>query len=314
MDILHNPLAEMYGPEFLLVYGVLIAFALGVCWVIVAIADSTKNLPLPLIPTQPDAYEIGYLQGAEQQVAQLTVFNLIERGLLQVGKRDIERSPNYDKIEQLTPLQQEVFDWFTKQRTAGEIRFDLPEKIQPYCQNYEQTLQNQQLLYLPAWRIAPQQASLIAGTLIFSLGGYKFLAALANGHRNVSFLVILTVLAFIMLRVICYTPPRLSYLGQKYLQQLQQVFAQLRAKAKNGISPSASEYDLLIALFGVDGLIGTPYDSYRKMFISSSSSYSSSSSGGFSSSCGSGGGSSCGSGCGSSCGGGCGGGCGGCGS
>lgn len=299
MDILHNPLAEMYGPDFLLIYGAVIAAALGACWLIVSIVDSTKNLPLPLVPTQIDSYEIGYLQGAEQQVAQLTVFNLIERGLLQVDEKNIERSLNCDNTEQLTPLQQEVFAWFTKPRTAAEIRLDLSGEIQPYCQKYEQTLQNQQLLYLPAWRIAPQQASLIAGTIIFSLGAYKFLAALANGHRNVGFLVIMTVLAFIMLKVICYSPPHLSHLGQRYLQQLQDVFEQLQAKSSNSVSSSASEYDLLIAFFGVNALIGTPYDSYRKMFVTSSIIRTSSSSGG---------------GCGGSCGGGgCGGGCGGCG-
>lgn len=111
MDILHNPLADMYGPAFLLVYGTVIAIASGVCWVVLLVADSTRNLPLPLIPANPNPYEIAHFQGAEQQVAQLVVFNLIERGLLQVRKRDIKQSPNCDKIEQLTPLQKEVFAW-----------------------------------------------------------------------------------------------------------------------------------------------------------------------------------------------------------
>lgn len=307
MDILHNPLAEMYGPDFLKLYSVVIAIALGACWVIVSVADTTKNVPLPLVPAQPNACEIAYLQGGERQVAMLVVFNLIERGFLQVGKKDIERSPNCANIEQLTPLEQEVFAWFTAPCTAAEIRYYLSAKVQPYCQIHEQSLQNQQLLYLPDWRIAPQQASLIAGVIIFSLGGYKFLAALANGHHNLGFLVTLTMFAFIMLRFVCYTTPRLSYLGQRYLQQLQEVFEQLKAKSKNGVTPSTSEYGLLVALFGVNALIGSPYDSYRQMFVTSS--YSSSSSGGCSSACassGCGGGGCGGGGCGG-CGGGCGG-------
>jgi uncharacterized protein (TIGR04222 family) len=95
MDILHNPLAEMYGPDFLRLYGVVIAITLGVCWLMVSVADKTKSLSLPLIPANPNPYEIAYLQGGENQVAQLTVFNLIERGLLQVDKKNIERSPNH---------------------------------------------------------------------------------------------------------------------------------------------------------------------------------------------------------------------------
>ncbi len=122
----------------------------------------------------------------------------------------------------------------------------------------------------------------------------------------------MTVFALIMLRVICYSPPRLSYLGQKYLQQLQDVFEQLKLKqkVKNGVPSfaiiqehlSINEYDLLVAIFGVDALADTPYTSYRQLFINATSSLSSASSGGC--------GSSCGGGCG---GGGCGGGCGGCG-
>lgn len=301
MDLLHNPLAEMYGPDFLLLYGVVIATTLGSCWLIVSVADPTKNLPLPLVPTEFDPYEIAYLGGANRQITQLVVFNLIQRSFLQLNKENIERSPDCPNIEQLTPLEQEILDWFTEPRTAAEIEFALPSKIEQHCQVYKQSLQNQQLLYLPEWRTAAQQASLIGGAIILSLGGYKFLAALINGHHNVAFLISMTVFAFIMLRVICYSPPRLSYLGQKYLQQLQDVFEQFNQKSKNGIPPLTSEYALLVAIFGVKALIDTPYDSYRRMFISSRSSYTTSSSG----SCGS----SCSSGCGSSCGscGGCGG-------
>lgn len=297
MDILHNPLAEMYGPKFLLLYGVVIAMIIGACWLMVSVADLTKKLPLPLVPADLDPYEIAYLRGAQRQVTQLAVFNLIQRRYLQLNKKNIERSPDHPKIEKLTPLEQEIFAWFTKSRTAAEVEFALPSKIQEHCQVYKQILQNQQLLYLPEWRTTAQQVSLIGSAIILSLGGYKFLVALINGHHNVTFLISMTVFAFIMLRVICYSPPRLSYLGQKYLHQLQDVFAQFKQKSKNGIPTLTSEYALLLALFGVNALIGTPYDSYRKMFISSRSSYTTSSSGTCGSSCSSGCGSSCGSGC-----------------
>lgn len=271
MDILHNSLAEMYGSDFLLLYGVVIAIILGACCLMVSVADSSKNLPLPSVPTDLDPYEIAYLRGAEKKITQLAVFNLIQRRYLRLNKERIERSPNHPNIEKLSPLEQEIFAWFTKARTAAEVEFSLPSNIQQHCQVYKQILQNQQLLYLPEWRTVAQQVSLIGGAIILSLGGYKFLVALINGHHNATFLISMTVFAFIMLRVICYSPPRLSYLGQKYLQYLQDVFEQFKQKSKNGIPPLRSEYDLLVALFGVNALIDTPYDSYRKMFISSSS-------------------------------------------
>lgn len=305
MNILHNPVAEMYGPDFLLLYSVVIATTLGVCWLMVSVADVTKSLPLPLIPTNPNPYEIAYLQGEEGRVTKLVVFNLIQSGFLQINKLNIERSLNYPNIEQLSPLEQDVFAWFTEPRIPAQISWYLPRELQQHCQVYKQILHDRQLLYVLDWRSAAQQASLIGSAFILCLGGYKFLAAVINGHHNVAFLIIMTMFAIVMLRVICYSPPRLSYLGQKYLQQLHEVFEQLQQKAKNGIHPSLTEYDLLVALFGVNSLVGTPYDSYSQMFINSGLpwSYTSSSSGG------------CGGGCssGSSCGGGCGGGCGGCG-
>jgi len=54
MDILHNPLAEMYGPHFLLLYSVVIAITLGVCWLMVLVADATKSLPSLLVPNNPN--------------------------------------------------------------------------------------------------------------------------------------------------------------------------------------------------------------------------------------------------------------------
>lgn len=115
----------------------------------------------------------------------------------------------------------------------------------------------------------------------------------------------MTVFGLILLGYTCKKAPRLSHLGKRYLQQFHEVFEQLQQKAKNGLSPSLTEYDLLIALFGANALSGTPYDTYSQMFINSSSTYASSSSSS----------GDCGGGCsgGSSCGGGCGG-CGGCGS
>lgn len=299
MNILHNPIAEMYGPKFLLFYGTVIAIASAVCWLILWGADSTRNLPLPLIPANPNPYEIAYFQGAEKQLALLVVFNLIERGLLQVDKKNIERLPNCDNTEQLTSIEQEVFAWFTEPRTAIDVSWLLPRKIQQHCQVYEQILQHQQLLYLPAWNTAAKLTGFAVSVIILSLGGYKFLVALVNGHHNVAFLIIMTVFGLILVGYTCTKAPRLSHLGRRYLQQFHKVFEQLQQKAQNGVSPSLTEYDLLVALFGANALSGTPYDSYSQMFINSSSTYiSSSSSGGCSSSCGSGCGSSCGGGCG----------------
>lgn len=305
MNILHNPLAEMYGPHFLLLYTIVILITLVACWW--SVKDPTENLPLPLIPIHPDPYEIAYLRGGEKQTTQVIVFDLIQRGYLQVSKKSIERSPVHPNEEKLTPIEREVFDWLSSPRTVNQImsRYSLPTNMQQHCQVYQQRLQDRKLLYQAEWQTEAQQVGFIGGAIILGLGGYKLLAALINGHHNVAFLIIIAVFSAIALRFIAFkSPPHLSTRGKNYLQRLQEVFNQLKQKAKNGVLPSTRDYDLLVALFGVSGLAGTSYDDYSQMFVSTSS-YSSSSGG-----CG--GGCSSVSSCGSSCGGGCGG-CGGCG-
>ncbi len=83
MDILiHNPIAHMYGPHFLVLYASVIAITLG--WCAIILRDVTVNLPAPLVPTQPDPYEIAYLRGGATQVLHLISFDLIQRGYLKV--------------------------------------------------------------------------------------------------------------------------------------------------------------------------------------------------------------------------------------
>lgn len=42
--LLHNPIADMYGPQFLVFYGIVIAIATLVCLILVQ--DPTQNAPL----------------------------------------------------------------------------------------------------------------------------------------------------------------------------------------------------------------------------------------------------------------------------
>ena len=342
--LLHNPIADMYGPDFLLFYCFVIAIALVVCWWLVQ--DPTKNQPLPLIPAEPDPYEIAYLRSQETGIANIVLFDLIVRGYLQVSQQSISQAPNYPDVSQLEPIEREVFDKFSSSSTAKTSVWLATESIQSYCDVYEEELQNEQLLYASQWQERNIKVGLIGAMIIFSLGAYKLLIALGKGHYNAGLLITIGVLSIIFLLWFVSRRSHLSHRGKMYLQQLQETFTRLQQKAKYDI-PSVFDYNLLVALFDVDALAGTSYDSYYKAFFPptfsrkvttvessssslcgssscSSSSYSSSSrsnssgtsssctsSSGCSSSCSSSdSGSSCSS---SSCGGGCGGGCGGCG-
>jgi uncharacterized protein (TIGR04222 family) len=313
--LIHNPIADMYGPDFLLLYSSVIILIMIVCgWLV---QDPTKKQSLPLIPSEPNPYEIAYLRSGTSEVVKVAILNLIQRHYLQIAEKLIIHTTNPQHSSELQPIEHQVLSSFSSTPSIKSIA-SIAQKVQPYCNIYEDQLHNEQLLYDQKWQAANIKVGLIAATIIFILGGYKLLIALAKGRHNVGFLIIMAVLSIIFILWFVSRRSRLSFRGQAYLQQLQQTFAESKTKVKFSI-PSAFDYNLVVALFGVEALAGTFYDSYYKIFFpvisyrtSSRQSRSDGSSCSGSSGCG-GGGSSCSSG--SSCGGGScgGGGCGGCG-
>lgn len=306
--LLHNPIADMYGPDFLLLYGSVIILITIVCgWFV---QDPTKNQSLPLIPSQPDPYEIAYLRSGALEVVKVAILNLIQRDYLQVSEQLIIRTAN-DNLSELQPIELAVLASFSSTSGTQSVE-SIAEKVQPYCKIYEEKLDNEQLLYAQQWQAANIQVGLIAATIILSLGAYKLFIALGKGRHNVGFLTMMAVLSIMFIIWFASRRSRLSIRGEAYLKQLQQTFAESKTKVKYSL-PSAFDYNLVVALFGVEALAGSTYDSYYKIFFptrfSSTSNRQSNPNG---SSCSS---SSCGTSCssGSSCGSSCGGGCGGCG-
>ncbi len=85
--------ANMYGPHFLVLYGVVIASTLGVSWVILYRCDKTGELRLPPIPSNPDPYHIALLRGGENEATRVLVFSLIQRGLRFSGSLGASLTP-----------------------------------------------------------------------------------------------------------------------------------------------------------------------------------------------------------------------------
>lgn len=347
----HNPIADMYGPAFLFFYAVVIGLTLAACWMASRWLDWTESMPLPMIPSSPDPHEIAYLRAGENEVARSVIFALLQRGLLQVRQQGsdflIERAAAPVGHETLKPIERHALDWFAGPQTTSEIfrPGGLPSHLTSFCGAYEQHLGREHLLNTPETNRGAQLILWGGALLIFGLGTYKTLVAFSRGRFNVLFLIILGAAGLFFLFKICRLP-RLSRRGRAYLERLHLAFDRLKyAKLTpplpgptvegEAAAQSAFAFDptlpLLVGLFGVGALAGTPYDFYQQPFrraalnnggdawsssstgcgSSSSSSSDSSSSGGDG-----GGGSSCSSGSsGSSCGGSsCGGGCGGCGS
>jgi uncharacterized protein (TIGR04222 family) len=302
--LLHNSIADMYGPHFLILYGSVIIMTLAVCWWALRHFDPTSPLPPPQVPMEPDPYEIAYLRGQENEVMLSAVFNLMQRGYLTSGEH-IQQAPKPPDSRHLSPLERHLFDWFATPRREISILKTLRPEIANYCAPYEQRLQREQLLMSPAWKNTAWLIVIACALVIIGLGGYKLIVALAKGRHNVGFLIIMGLIALVVLFNIG-RPSHLSRRGEAYLRRLQQAFEQLKGQAAKIAEAADQSLLLLVGLFGVGVLSGTAYEYYQQLFRRPAES----TSGSWWNS-----GSSCSSSCSSSCGGGggCGGGCGGCG-
>jgi uncharacterized protein (TIGR04222 family) len=346
--LIHNPVADMYGPAFLAFYVAAVFVTIVACWVARRALDWTGPMQPPAIPAEPDPHEIAYLRGGENEVARSVIFTLVQKGALEVRHEgdDLVVAPTSARPERrtLSPIERRTLDWFAApQKVSRLFRADgLAPHLKPFCAAYEQHLQRENLLptremLRGAWLLRCAAVLFVAG-----LAAYKLLIALSRGRFNIIFLVLLAAVGvFLVFKVSNF--PRLTSRGRAYLERLQMAFERLKHRAAGspapayaaptqagtqGVAPVGGDgavlaaYDptlpLLVGLFGVGALAGTQFDffqqSFRRSALAGGSGGSNSPSCG--SACGSSdsssssdGGSSCSSG--SSCGGG---GCGGCGS
>jgi uncharacterized protein (TIGR04222 family) len=337
----HNLIADMHGPAFLFFYAAAICLTLVACRLLSRRLDWTASMPLPPIPSAPDPHEIAYLRGGENEAARSVIFALIQRDLLQVTQSGsdflIEKvaEPPQERGT-LKPVERSALEWFGKPQPVAEVfqRGGLTSHLAPFLGTYEQRLRKEQFLTSPENSKGARLALLCGALLISGLGVYKLLIAFSRGRFNVLFLVIMGAAGLFLLFKVCRLP-RLSGRGQAYLERLHLAFDRLKYASLKPPAPQpnvtgeaaagAYAFDpslpLIVGLFGVGALAGTPYDFYQQPFQRSalstsgdgSASYAAAGCGSSSSSSSGSGGSSCSSG-GSSCGSSCGGGCGGCGS
>ncbi len=82
--LLHNVIADMYGPYFLAFYAVVIGVVIVGCYRSVRSVDRTGDFEPPPLPAKIDPYEIAYLRGGENEVTRVALASLIQRGLLKI--------------------------------------------------------------------------------------------------------------------------------------------------------------------------------------------------------------------------------------
>jgi len=281
------------GPQFL----VLFAGLSCAVWVIVHLMIEVREARLSSDPRIRDPYAIAYLRGDTRELIRVVALSLYMRGLLQIrnttfvtaNPEEIERAhvPIEKQFLQIcrTPCQPSTLPQAPQFKAAVDL--------------YHHDLVARGLLADEAVKRQRGVWVLLGSAFLVAVALFKIKVALATGHHNIAFLIILTLLALFILAK--RAAARRTSAGSAALQKLKTLFASLRKRRRPSSTDAVSEAALLAAVFGVYEVSGLGKLAWARMFPNSNSSDSSTGS----SSCGS-------SGCGG--GGGGGGGCGGCGS
>ena len=290
--LLHNVVADLYGPYFLAFYALAIVAVIVASYVSVRSVDRTQDLASPQVPKQLDPYEFAYLRGGENEVARVAIASLVQRGLLKIAEKgtwnakartiDLGRLPAPGELGR---IEAGVIKWARFPATpqsifhANGVRSMLTEP----CARYEAALAENNLLTPREVKETGARLWLFGSAIIVALGGYKLAVALTKGHNNVAFLCVLGIGGVVCLGAACMRRPRLSHLGKAYLERVKSAYIDLKDQIKQdarladiwdvsgdtGKARAATAYSdglLAVGIFGVAALADTPLADLNTMF------------------------------------------------
>ena len=328
--LLHNPLTNLNGWAFLVLYLVVIVATLT--WFYYQTCDlGESDRPPPMIPEHPDPYEIAYLRSGARELVRVVVLSLIQRGYLEhqtephgfLGReRDfIARPPSPPDPRHLNEIEAPVYSYFYSRKPFADVFRSRPllERLVEAANGYEDKLTDEGLLFSDEARATGKRYYWVAMGLIFGFGGYRVVTSLIKEKYNLGFLILEMIVGAGCLWLL-NRGPRLSRNGVTQMKALETAFDGYRSSDRMAAGHSDEMLLLLASVYGPTVLTGSAYGYYPRLLKKADINMDTIS-GGSSSTCGSScsstsalscGVSSCGSGssCGSSCGGG---GCGGCG-
>src|SRR5262249_9056786 len=161
--LLHNVVADLYGPYFLAFYAMAIVGVIVACFKSVRSVDQTRDLDPPEIPSKLNPYEVAYLRGGENEVTRVAIASLIRRGVLRIteGKRWLSTIKVIDRSHrpvagELDPIEACVMKW-TKFPAQPEVFFGprgVSSMVAAACAGYEAKLAESDLLAPPEMKAA----------------------------------------------------------------------------------------------------------------------------------------------------------------
>jgi uncharacterized protein (TIGR04222 family) len=298
-------LLDLPGPQFLELYLFAASAAILFLAILRGSLDKTGGLRPPPLDPKINPFELAWIRGGENEVIRLLLLDLIHRdyvtsktGLL--GSKSLVRNPTGPDRRHLSKESKSLLRIVETASSPKEVFESASLIVAQWATPWQAEAVEKRLIFGPEAQTKLNQPAIGLGALLLLLGCAKLSYASEHGHHNIGFLLILMVVGGIVLALV-RRAPRLTKLGQAYVNQAKTAFAQLRARTPALVTQRDPSLLLAVATFGIEVLAPTAYGFYPEIYQRAAQS----SSGGCGSSCGSGGG--CG-------GGGCGGGgCGGCG-
>ncbi len=293
-----NPF-DLRGPAFLLFY---VLFSALVAGAVVLVRRQLESGEVPRLPFV-DPYLIAQLRAGATEAVRVATLSLLDRGLIEQLGDSLRAAPEADAHAR-RPIERAVLSHLALKRPARELVAD--RRLLRDCAPLSAELAELGLYASAAQYWVRAVVLGLALLLLWSVTYTKISLAIARGHHNVQFLVVLTIGVSIGLAL--YLARRRTPIGDALLRDLSSLFEGLRDRAASlRTGGETNELALLVAVFGMAELEGSARTQAEVLFPRAMANHSGNSSGSCGSSCSSS--SSCSSG---GCGGG--GGCGGCGS
>jgi uncharacterized protein (TIGR04222 family) len=307
--LVSNPIANLSGPEFLLVYGLFALAVVIVSRLQISAADTSAAAGPPNVTVDRDPAEVAYLRGGGNELLRFTIFDLTRLGFLRVadapkaGKAptQIVRTAQFEGTQSLSLLQREVIDFYVAPHTTVELfASGVPKVASSFGEAaYRPRLEAEGFYVAPAVRSTATLVRLYGALALALFATYRFFTAAARHHNNVIFLAIETVVALVALLL----STRVSGLSKRGRAHLERLASALKPMPVTPVAAGVGVLPILVAATGIGALAGTEYAPMTRLFPQraangsdgcSSGCGTSSSSGGSSCSSSCGGGSGCG--------------------
>jgi uncharacterized protein (TIGR04222 family) len=269
--LIHNPVADLSGPAFLLLYGLFAVAVVVVSRMQIATADTSLSQPLPAVSVDGDPYEIAYLRGGGNELLRFAIFDLLRQRYLRIcdppkkGKppAGIERT-GLAGAENLSELQRAIVAWYAAPHTTPELFASaLPAAAASFgAATFQPRLEAEGFYTSPQVRSGATLVRLYGALGLTLPVAYRLYVAIVKGHNNVGFLALLTVAALAALLVLTRVP-RLSRRGRAFLQRLETA---LRPAPLAPAIAGAAVLPIAIAAMGLAALAGTEYAPMNRLF------------------------------------------------